>query len=115
MLLRLYALIAPVQKARQVRLHHGLLPPALATLGQHLVEGWRSTRRELAALIAQDTGLLRVLTEATAARLCADVTRLASDPGHAARVSNRITNEVRGINRVVYDISGKPPATIEWE
>jgi GMP synthase (glutamine-hydrolysing) len=32
-----------------------------------------------------------------------------------AVVSNRIINEVRGINRVVYDISGKPPATIEWE
>ena len=32
-----------------------------------------------------------------------------------AQVSNRIINEVRGINRVVYDISGKPPATIEWE
>jgi GMP synthase (glutamine-hydrolysing) len=32
-----------------------------------------------------------------------------------ARVSNRIINEVRGINRVVYDICGKPPATIEWE
>ncbi|MDR2112877.1 MAG: glutamine-hydrolyzing GMP synthase [Candidatus Accumulibacter sp.] len=31
------------------------------------------------------------------------------------RISNRIINEVRGINRVVYDISGKPPATIEWE
>jgi GMP synthase (glutamine-hydrolysing) len=31
------------------------------------------------------------------------------------RVSNRIINEVRGLNRVVYDISGKPPATIEWE
>jgi GMP synthase (glutamine-hydrolysing) len=31
------------------------------------------------------------------------------------KVSNRIINEVRGINRVVYDISGKPPATIEWE
>ncbi|MCG1039292.1 MULTISPECIES: glutamine-hydrolyzing GMP synthase [Burkholderiaceae] len=31
------------------------------------------------------------------------------------RVSNRIINEVQGINRVVYDISGKPPATIEWE
>ena len=32
-----------------------------------------------------------------------------------AKVSNRIINEVRGINRVVYDVSGKPPATIEWE
>ena len=31
------------------------------------------------------------------------------------RLSNRIINEVRGINRVVYDVSGKPPATIEWE
>ncbi|MDR1273912.1 MAG: glutamine-hydrolyzing GMP synthase [Odoribacteraceae bacterium] len=32
-----------------------------------------------------------------------------------AKVSNRIINNVRGINRVVYDISSKPPATIEWE
>ena len=31
------------------------------------------------------------------------------------RVSNRIINEARGLNRVVYDVSGKPPATIEWE
>ena len=31
------------------------------------------------------------------------------------KVSNQITNEVRGINRVVYDITSKPPATIEWE
>jgi GMP synthase (glutamine-hydrolysing) len=30
-------------------------------------------------------------------------------------VSNKIINKVRGINRVVYDISSKPPATIEWE
>ncbi len=32
-----------------------------------------------------------------------------------ARISTRVINEVRGINRVVYDISSKPPATIEWE
>ena len=31
------------------------------------------------------------------------------------RVSRRIINEVKGVSRVVYDISGKPPATIEWE
>ena len=32
-----------------------------------------------------------------------------------AQVSNKIINQVKGVNRVVYDISSKPPATIEWE
>lgn len=37
------------------------------------------------------------------------------DHGFLAQVSNRIINEVRGINRIVYDITSKPPGTIEWE
>ncbi|RPH88345.1 MAG: glutamine-hydrolyzing GMP synthase [Deltaproteobacteria bacterium] len=45
--------------------------------------------------------------------MTADWARLPQDL--LARVSTRIINEVRGINRVVYDISSKPPSTIEWE
>ncbi len=54
---------------------------------------------------------LRAVTSADA--MTADWVRLPES--FLARVSNRLINEVKGVNRVVYDISSKPPATIEWE
>jgi GMP synthase (glutamine-hydrolysing) len=59
----------------------------------------------------QETIALRAVT--TDDFMTADFARLPWDV--LARVSNRIVNEVAGVNRVVYDISSKPPATIEWE
>jgi GMP synthase (glutamine-hydrolysing) len=56
-------------------------------------------------------GILRVVT--TDDFMTADFARLPWDL--LARVSARITNEVPGVTRVVYNISGKSPATIEWE
>jgi GMP synthase (glutamine-hydrolysing) len=59
----------------------------------------------------EETCVVRAVTSTDA--MTADWARLPHDL--LARMSTRIINEVRGINRVAYDISSKPPATIEWE
>ena len=85
---------------------------------------YRQTAQSFAVLLpVQSVGVMgdaRTYEDAVAVRsidtedfMTADWSRLPYDL--LARISTRIINEVKGVNRVVYDISSKPPATIEWE
>ena len=86
--------------------------------------GWKSIWQSFAVLLPVRTvgvmGDCRTYENVCALRcvdsqdaMTADWTRLPYET--LATISRRITNEVRGINRVVYDITSKPPSTIEWE
>jgi GMP synthase (glutamine-hydrolysing) len=87
--------------------------------------GWyRQTSQAFAVLLpVQTVGVMgdgRTYESVVALRAVTTEDFMTADWAHLpyellARVSTRISNEVKGVNRVVYDVSSKPPATIEWE
>jgi GMP synthase (glutamine-hydrolysing) len=85
---------------------------------------YRQTQQAFAVLLpVQSVGVMgdgRTYADVIALRAITTEDFMTADWAHLpyeflAQVSNRIVNEVDGVNRVVYDISSKPPATIEWE
>jgi GMP synthase (glutamine-hydrolysing) len=110
-------------RASDAILTEELSAAGLLRMGQH-EEGLQGTAQAFAVLLpVQSVGVMgdqRTYQEAIAIRavttedfMTADWARLPHDL--LARIANRIVNEVAGINRIVYDITSKPPATIEWE
>ncbi|MCA9174053.1 MAG: glutamine-hydrolyzing GMP synthase [Planctomycetales bacterium] len=94
-------------------------------VGEIKAAGWyRATSQAFAVLLpVQSVGVmgdLRTYESTIAVRCVSTEDFMTADWSHLpydllARISTRIINEVKGVNRVCYDISSKPPATIEWE
>ncbi|MGB7874692.1 MAG: GMP synthase (glutamine-hydrolyzing), partial [Anaerolineales bacterium] len=120
------------ERASRLRAADAILQEELSAAGylgkpgssSSLTAGRTKTSQAFAVLLpVRSVGVMgdqRTYQEAIAIRavstedfMTADWTRLPHDL--LAKVSNRIVNEVDGINRVVYDITSKPPGTIEWE
>jgi GMP synthase (glutamine-hydrolysing) len=110
------------ERAARLRAADAILLEELSAAG-FLGKGAGTSQAFVVLLPVRSVGVMgdeRTYQEAVAIRavstedfMTADWARLPHDL--LAKVSNRIVNEVSGINRVVYDITSKPPATIEWE
>lgn len=110
------------ERASRLRAADAILIEELFNAG-FLGKGAQTSQAFVVLLPVRSVGVMgdqRTYQEAAAIRavttedfMTADWARLPHDL--LARVSSRIVNEVEGINRVVYDITSKPPATIEWE
>ncbi len=110
------------ERVSRLRAADAILQEELSS-GGYLGKGAGTSQAFAVLLPVRSVGVMgdqRTYQEAIAIRavstedfMTADWTRLPHDL--LAKISNRIVNEVSGINRVVYDITSKPPATIEWE
>ena len=113
-----------LERLERLRLADAIFTSELATAGLLHMDEEEGTAQAFAVLLPvrsvgvmgdsrtyQETIALRAVT--TDDFMTADWARLPYEL--LARIANRIVNEVAGVNRVVYDITSKPPATIEWE